>query len=110
MSGTPPARGKMVFLGLEKGRPAVDSALLGVVPVTVLAVGWNPPIISCMKKDRFDLTWSRGCGATWSRIILDESAEDKAVRMKKRESGNLVLVELAINFWVEGKLISERVV
>lgn len=108
-SGTPPGIGKMVFLGLEKGRPAVGSALLGMVPVTVLAVGWDPPRILCMKKDRFVLTWSRGFGAaTWLRIVVDESEYDKAVRMKKRESGNLGLVGLAINVWVEWKLIVER--
>lgn len=109
MSGTAPGRGKMVFLGLEKGRPAVGSALLGMVPVTVLAVGWDPPRILCMKKDRFVSNWSIGFGATWLWIVVDESAEDKAaVRMKKRESGNLGFVGLAINFWVEWKLIIER--
>lgn len=120
ISGTPPGRGKMLLLGLENGRAAAGSAL-GVVPVTVLAEGWDPPRISCMKKESVGggggvgsddgprMAWRSGpgpfgdvvevkpmkgggCGGSWSRI-LDESAEDRAVRMKKRESGNL-----AINF------------
>lgn len=48
VSGTPPETGKMLSLGLEKGRPFIW--VLAMIPVTTLADGWVPPRTSCMKK------------------------------------------------------------
>lgn len=111
----------MSCLGLENGRPApaVGTAVPVVPPVTVLVVGWDPPRMSCMKKDSVGdggLEFEDGpilgsgvgpgvyevrpinkggCGASWMRSF-DESAEDRAVRKKRRESGNL-----AIKIWLK---------
>ena len=48
VSGTAPETGKMLSLGLEKGRPLIW--VLAMIPVTTLADGWVPPRTSCMKK------------------------------------------------------------
>ena len=101
ISGTPPGIGKLLFLGLENGRPEEGSAALdlGVAPVTVLADGCDPPIISCMKKDSVGVG---DCGADRWRVVA-ESAEDRAVRKRKRESGSL-----AINLGFRGNDMREN--
>lgn len=48
VSGTAPETGKMLSLGLEKGKPLIW--VLAMIPVTTLADGWVPPRTSCMKK------------------------------------------------------------
>lgn len=50
-SGVPPITGKKLSLALENGMPLIS--VLAMIPVTTLAVGWDPPRTSCMKKDNF---------------------------------------------------------
>lgn len=51
--GVPPLTGKMLLFGFEKGTLAT---VLAMNPVTTLTDGFDPPRMSCMKKDK--------CGAT----------------------------------------------
>lgn len=49
-SGDAPWSGKSALLVLENGMPLISE--LAMTPVTTLADGWDPPNMSCMKKDK----------------------------------------------------------
>ena len=48
-SGVPPWSGKMLLFGWEKGMPLMS--VRAMIPVTILFDAWDPPRMSCMKKD-----------------------------------------------------------
>ncbi|PON75332.1 hypothetical protein PanWU01x14_042990 [Parasponia andersonii] len=55
VNGVAPLTGKMLLFGLENG---TFSTVLATSPVTTRAVGCDPPMMSCMKKD--SVGWSFG--------------------------------------------------
>ena len=62
--GTPPLIGKMLLLGLVKGRPLIWVS--AIIPVTTLADGCVPPRMSCMKKVNGGL-----CGTGFATVAVE---------------------------------------
>ena len=66
-SGAAPWTGKRSLLVLEKGMPLISE--LAMIPVTTLADGWDPPKMSCIKKDN-----TGSCGPGFSTVALVAAA------------------------------------
>ena len=102
--GTPPLIGKTPPLALEKGRPLIS--VLVVIPLTTLAEGFDPPRISCMKKDNaagfgWAATGAAATGATSTGAASGVSASGRGGSASA--SVGVVAVAVAGN-WPLGKV------